>query len=175
MEEFESLGVKFYEGYNINLPLIKKINKYLNTIIEENKYLRNYEEQAKIKNSFIFNNNNLFEFQIKDYLVILQEMLEINDYILIISLIYLDRLFEESSIILTNENIHKLLFTSILISAKNNEDIYNNNSIYSSEINISLKEMNKLEFSFLVLVNFNLYISKKEFEKYNNYINNIKI
>lgn len=175
IEKFDEL---YCEGWSVNLDLIRKISKYLYSVIEENKNLRNYTEIIKCQNkkNKIFNSKEKeFDYPIKDYLINIQKFLEIKDYSLIYSLIYLDRLCENSSIILNEENLPKLYLTSILIANKINEDNLIDNYSFSDYIYITNKELNKLEYKFLVLVNFDLFVSRKEYEKYKTFINAIKI
>lgn len=84
---------------------------------------------------------------------------------LIISLIYLDRI-SNSKIILSKHNIHRLLFTSILLAIKYNEDAYYKSDYYAKIAGVSLKEMNKMEECFVKLINFYLFVSEDLYEKY---------
>ena len=84
---------------------------------------------------------------------------------LIISLIYLDRI-SNSKITLSKHNIHRLLFTSILLAIKYNEDAYYKSDYYAKIAGVSLKEMNKMEECFVKLINFYLFVSGNLYEKY---------
>ena len=84
---------------------------------------------------------------------------------LIISLIYLDRI-SNSKITLSKHNIHRLLFTSILLAIKYNEDAYYKSDYYAKIAGVSLKELNKMEECFVKLINFYLFVSGNLYEKY---------
>ena len=72
-------------------------------------------------------------------------------------------------------NIHKLLFTAIILAIKNNEDIYFTNSFYSIVGGISSNELKNLELEFTLLIQFKFYVKKSLFDEYNKYINNENI
>ena len=67
---------------------------------------------------------------------------------------------------INQKNIFKILFTSILISIKNNEDLFYNNQFYSQIAGVKTKELIKLEYNFCVLMEFDFFIDEKEFNKY---------
>jgi hypothetical protein len=60
-------------------------------------------------------------------------------------------------------NIHRLLLTAILTSAKFVDDGFYNNKIYSSLGGISLRELNRLECEFLILLEYRMHISADVF------------
>ena len=84
---------------------------------------------------------------------------------LILSLIYIDRLCE-NNITLTKFNIHRILFAAILIAVKYNEDSFYENSYYAQIAGIKNKELKVIEYTFLELNDFNVYVNKAEFERY---------
>jgi hypothetical protein len=48
--------------------------------------------------------------------------------------------------------------SSILIARKYNEDNFHSNKFFSKVCGIGLKDLNKMEYNFLVDISFNLYI-----------------
>ena len=87
---------------------------------------------------------------------------------LVSSLIYLDRISSDGNVLLTPYNIHRILFTSVLVAIKYNEDRIYKMKYYASIAGVSEKELRILESVFLSLVRFNLYINEKEYEEYSN-------
>ena len=61
---------------------------------------------------------------------------------------------------------------SLITSIKYNEDIIFDNSDFSKISGLNLKEFNKIEYEFLKILNFKLYIHEKEFQEYNKYLEN---
>lgn len=106
------------------------------------------------------------QIQINDYLTRIVHYTNLECSTLINSLIYLDRICETSVFSITKHNIHKLLFSSILISIKFNEDRAYKNQFYAQVAGVPLKELNKMEYEILLLLNFKVYIDESLFTKY---------
>ena len=58
----------------------------------------------------------------------------------------------------------------MLVSIKYNEDDYFSNEFYAKVGGIRMTEMNKLEYEFLSLIEFNLFVNEEVFNKYNTYL-----
>ena len=71
---------------------------------------------------------------------------------------------------LSIHNVYKILLTAILVAIKYNEDEIYDNFIYAEIFGIKAEKLNKLENKFLELIEFKLFISKKEFQLYFNKI-----
>ena len=153
--------------------LIDNISSTLESLIEENKHLINYNEKIITQKKLLFNAKELPTITIKNYLYRIQAYSEAEDNTLIFALILIDKICEIGSIILTEYNIHRLLFISILISLKYNEDLVFELDCYSKIAGISKKEIKKLEYEFLTLIKFEVYVHKTLFDNYKNYIYNI--
>ncbi|KAJ9465250.1 hypothetical protein DIPPA_33399 [Diplonema papillatum] len=83
------------------------------------------------------------------------------------SLILVDRLINKHpTLYLTSHNVHRLLVTSVVISAKVRDDCYYSNKYYSAVAGIRLSELNYLEIHFLLLLDFDLHVSLSEFCRY---------
>ena len=151
---------------NISQKLIEIISSTLQTIIKGNK------KQKKSKNEFdkIFNYYREPEISLYDYLSRIYKYSLINDSTLIISLIYIDRICKNKGVKLTENNIHRILFSSILTSIKFNEDKIYPNSFYAKIAGISVKELIKLESTFLKLIDFKLFISDEIYNIYSTYL-----
>ena len=151
---------------NSYVNLVKEIADILNSVILKNKKFK----KTKGENSPFFH-QNAPSISIYDYILRILSYSKIEKSTLIISLIYIDKICHKKEIILTKYNIHRILFTSILVAIKYNEDKIYNNSFYSKVAGISMKELNALENKFLIIIDFDLFISKEVYEKYYNYLN----
>ena len=160
---------------NSNNILIENISAILESLIEENKNLQNYHELISKQKNLIFNSPDIPSISIQDYLYRVHSFSEVEDNTLILALIYIDKICDISSIILSEYNIYKILFTSIVIAIKYNEDLYYDNKYYARIAGVTLKELKKMESEFLELIKFELYVNKNIFEKYKRYINKINI
>ena len=154
--------------------LIEKINSVLESLIAENKNLENYKENMKQQKKSIFYLADVPEISVLDYLYRIQNYSDAEDNTFILGLIYIDKICETASIVLSENNIHRILFMSILSAIKYNEDLYYDNKYYAKIAGISTKELKKMELEYLKLIKFELYVNKSKFDKYKNYINEIK-
>ena len=89
---------------------------------------------------------------------------------IIIALIYIDKICENSNVQLTMENIHRLILTCVVVSIKYNEDDYYSNEYYAKVGGITLKELNQLEHNMLELLNFDVFVDDDVYESYENQI-----
>ena len=133
------------------------ISFFLSELINEN--LKNNDSENDI-----FTIKSLPKLSISDYLnrIILYSNIEENT--LISALIYIHIISKIKPI--TKYNIHKILFTSILISLKFNEDGIYKNNYYSEIAGVSTEELLILENEFLKLIKYKLFISEKTFDSY---------
>lgn len=153
-----------------NLHLINSISNALTTIVEENKKLNNYKEIIKKQSKMVFSAKSIPNISINDYLSRIQLYSGIEKSTLIMSLIQIDHICKRAGLILSYYNIHRLLFTAVLISIKYNEDSYYDNKFYAEIAGVKLKELKMLEYSFMELNDFNAFINHKEYEQYRVYL-----
>ena len=155
---------------NNNLSLIKSISVVLITILNENKKLDNYKDIIKSQNKSVFSSDKVPNISIEDYLIRIQTYSCIEKSTLILSLILIDHICKKSDLILTYYNIHRILFGSVLISIKSNEDLYYDNKFYSEIAGVKLKELKSIEYTFLQLSDFNVFVNEVEYEQYRQYL-----
>ena len=150
-------------------PLTKTIEiiaDLLNNICEENK------DKTEHTNNDIkpFMTTNIPSMPIKNYLMRLSQFTKINESTMIIILIYIDRICNINKFTLTYRNIYKIILSSMIVAIKYNEDNFYSSEIYAKIGGLSIKELNYLEFHFLILIKFSLYVEK---DLYNKYYDNI--
>ena len=153
-----------------NMNLINAISKTLTTILENNKKLKNYRDILKKQSMMYFSANSIPNITIKDYLIRIQNYSGIEKSTLILSMILIDHMCKKSNIVLTIYNIHRILFSSVLISLKYNEDSYYDNTFYAQIAGIKPNELKLLEYKFLELNDFNVYVKDTEYEQYEKYL-----
>ena len=141
--------------------LIEAISSTLSRLVKEtgNKPLKNKTQGA------IFTCTIIPNISIYDYLKRIVKYTNVEQSTLIIALIYIDRICQNNYLI-NEHNIHKLLFTSILIAIKYNEDDFYKNEYYAQIAGVGVKELFRMEEEFLALISFTLYINEKVFELY---------
>ncbi|CAH2043976.1 unnamed protein product [Thlaspi arvense] len=85
----------------------------------------------------------------------------------IVAYIYLDRLVKKQPFLLIDSfNVHRLIITSVLVSAKFMDDLSYNNGYYAKVGGISREEMNMLELDFLFGIGFQLNVTVSTFNNY---------
>ena len=160
-EEASTKEIIMYKNKN----LLKIISESLYSIIEEGSKSKKIQ-----KDHSPFAHEHAPKISLFDYLLRIQKYSNIENSTFIIALIYIDRICQKKGIILTKYNIHRLLFTSILIATKYNEDIIYDNLFYSKIAGVTIKELLVLENSFLEIIDFDLYVSNDIYKKYSEYL-----
>ena len=112
---------------------------------------------------------------IEKYLVRLVSHSKMEISTLILILIYIDKICKNNKFRLNFFNIHKFIVTSMLVSIKYNEDDFFSNSFYAKVGGVSITELNYLEYEFLSLIDFDLYVDDDLYSKYSNYILSVNI
>ena len=153
-----------------NLDLINSISNTLNTILEKNKHLSNYEDILKNQSKMYFSSYTIPTITIKEYLTRIQIYSGVESSTLILALILIDKMCKRSGILLTYFNIHRILFSSLLISIKYNEDSFFNNTFYSQIAGIKPEELQLLEYTFLEYNDFNVFVKDFEYIQYEKYL-----
>ena len=154
-----------------NKKLINAISNTLNTILEKNKRLVNYKDIVKKQSKLYFSAYSIPNISINEYLIRIQNYSYIEKSTMILALILIDKMCKKSGILLTPYNIHRILFSSVLISIKYNEDSYYDNSFYSQIAGVKTDELQMLEYTFLEYNNFNVFVYDYEYERYEKYLN----
>ncbi|KAH6789619.1 cyclin p4 [Perilla frutescens var. frutescens] len=89
----------------------------------------------------------------------------------IVAYVYLDRFTQRHpSLPINSFNVHRLLITSVMLSAKFMDDMYYNNAYYAKVGGISTTEMNFLEVDFLFGLGFHLNVTPTTFHTYCSYL-----
>ena len=147
--------------------IIKKMSDLLSDICYDNTKNLKSEKNLYIK-PFLM--RNIPPISIKDYLERLCKYSKINTSTIILILIYIDRICNIQKFKLTYYNVHKLILASMVIAIKYNEDEYYSNKFYSKLGGVSISEIVFLEYNFLSLIHYNLFVNNELFKKYNDYI-----
>ena len=154
-----------------NLDIIKSIYNSLSTVLEENKKLSNYKEILLKQSKICFSANSIPNITLYEYLVRIQKYAVPEKNTLILSLIYIDRLCKLGNIVLTYYNIHRILFTAILLAIKYNEDEFFENNYYANIAGIKICELKVIEYNFFCICDFNLFVNVDIFVNYSRYLN----
>jgi hypothetical protein len=87
---------------------------------------------------------------------------------LLTSLVYIDRVLKfHPEFKVTDLSIHRLLATSMVLSAKFNDDLCYSNAYYAKVCGVTLQELNVLEATLLKLINWKANVTTEEHAEYN--------
>jgi len=103
---------------------------------------------------------------VSDYLVRISKFSGCSDECFVLALIYIDRLITKRRIVLDQFNVHRLLVTSVMLAAKFFDDHYLDNQHYAAVGGVPKGEMNVLELEFLFLLEFNLHVTRADYDMY---------
>ena len=145
--------------------LIKIISELLTDICEESK--SNLESNIiKIKP---FISKKIPPISIEEYIERLLKHSKVFNEIIIIILIYLDTICAKHKINFNYYNIHKFILAAFIVAVKFHEDdnIYSIN-FYAKLGGVTVKEALNLEYEFLTLIDFKLFIHQRLYNKYYN-------
>lgn len=107
------------------------------------------------------------QISLPEYIARIQKYVQCSHEAFVLSLIYIDRLLARNSgLVLNHLNVHKVVFTSILLAVKFHDDDYQSNKQYSRIAGISLAELNKIEVEFLKMVDWRIEVSLYEYMDY---------
>jgi hypothetical protein len=158
---------KILKTREFRYTLINTLSFLFTDICKENDIL-NLDNDKRIIPFLSKKNQSL---SIKKYLLRLVKYTQVESSTLIAMLIYIDRLCEINNFTINSLNIYKIIFSSLVLAIKYNEEVIFDNKFFARIGGISLSEMNFLEIVYLNLINFKLYVSDEIFETYIENIN----
>lgn len=147
-------------------PMISAVSMALIQLISENHSRPNFKERLKAQSKHIFSSRGLPKISLSDYINRIMKYTKIEESTLTLALIYIDRVCKKNKIILTEYNVYRLLFASVVIALKYNEDKYYSNVFYAKIGGLEIKQLNCLEIEFVIAINFDLFVDNKIFEIY---------
>ena len=145
-----------------NTKLLKIIADVLNQICKENK--TNKEDKLVVIKSFTV--KTIPSITIYEFIERLSKYSKVSDETFILTLIYIDKICHFYKINLNYYNIHKIFLASFITSIKYHEDEMYSLKLYAKIGGVSHKEIIKLEYDFMKLIQFNLFVNEDLFNKY---------
>lgn len=157
-----------------NSNLLKGISKLLNTLIDsKTDNPRIYKKIIKDQKYSIFSLIDLPPFSLEEYLERLDFLMGLEESTIILALMYINSFITYSNIIITPLNVHKIIFTALLITVKFNQDNIYNMQYYSDVSGIDVDEISQMEYEFLNTIKFKLFRQQNEFQIYKEYLTEI--
>ncbi|GFP90499.1 cyclin-u4-1 [Phtheirospermum japonicum] len=147
--------------------LIAFLSSLLQRVAESNDLSRRIQPQ-KIS---VFSGLTMPTISIQSYLERIFKYANCSPSCYIVAYVYLDRFTQRQPTLPINSyNVHRLLITSVMLSAKFMDDMYYNNAYYAKVGGISTTEMNFLEVDFLFGLGFHLNVTPSTFHTYCSYL-----
>ncbi|KAL1196817.1 Cyclin-U4-2 [Cardamine amara subsp. amara] len=104
---------------------------------------------------------------IRSYMERIFKYANCSDSCYIVAYIYLDRFIQKQPFLpIDSFNVHRLIITSVLLSAKFMDDLCYNNAYYAKVGGITTEEMNLLELDFLFGIGFQLNVTISTYNDY---------
>ncbi|XP_007038242.2 PREDICTED: cyclin-U4-1 [Theobroma cacao] len=152
---------------NLERETVPKVITFLSSLLqrvaESNDHIRRLQSQ-KIS---VFHGLTRPTISIRSYLERIFKYANCSPSCFVVAYVYLDRFVQmQPSLPINSFNVHRLLITSVLVSAKFMDDIYYNNAYYAKVGGISTVEMNLLELDFLFGLGFQLNVTPSDFHTY---------
>ena len=116
--------------------------------------------------NFIINNSDKKDnYTLTDFFYFWIDKLDFDENLLLLTMMNIDKLLSKE-FILTKDNIKNVLFTCMIITQKNYEDVNYTNKDYAKILNVSVEDLLNMELVFLGYIDFSLYISQEDFDEY---------
>ncbi|KAG7554482.1 Cyclin PHO80-like [Arabidopsis suecica] len=145
--------------------VITAMSSLLQRVSETNDDLsRPFREQQRIS---AFNALTKPSISIRSYMERIFKYADCSDSCYIVAYIYLDRFIQKQPFLpIDSFNVHRLIITSVLVSAKFMDDLCYNNAFYAKVGGITTEEMNLLELDFLFGIGFQLNVTVSTYNDY---------
>lgn len=147
----------------------------LQEIVEENKNQKISKDVLEKQKKLSFHSKNPASIALVGYVERILKYTHIEESTLVIALIYIDRLCEKQNLILTDTNIHRIVYAGIILAIKYNEDDYYSNNYYAKVGGIAVNELNLLELEFVKMIKYSLFIQNDVYDKYKIYLTHYQI
>lgn len=169
MPSSQTTDITLHEVYK-SKKVWTTVCQILQEILEENKGQKQPKEIIERQKKMSFHSKTPASVSLPEYIERILKYSHIEESTLIIALIYIDRLCDRQNVILSDNNIHRIVFTAIILATKYNEDDFYSNSYYSKVGGIVVEELNVLEFEFAKLIKYTLFVKEDIFDKYKVYL-----
>ena len=162
------LDIKNIENFINKDHIISYISSNLLSIISHNKFKK--KKQSKGINEPLYS-KIVPALSLEKYIIRIMKYTEAENNTLIAAYLYIIKLIKKENFVLSINNIYRLLLGSVVLAKKVLEDIKFENSYYCEIGGISLQELNMIEFSLFIRINFEVNIKKEDIDNIYKLIN----
>lgn len=161
LNTLESKHNSFDNIINIE-TIINYISSKLLSIIQKNKKMK--RKPTKGENEPLYS-KIIPVLSLKKYLIRIIKYTEAENNTLIVAYLYIIQLINKENYVLSINNIYRLLLGSVVLAKKVLEDLKYNNSYFCEIGGLTLEELNNIEFSLFIRMNFEVNPKKEEVNK----------
>lgn len=169
MPSSQATDVTLHEVYK-SKKVWTTVSQILLEILEENKNQKHPKEILDKQKKLSFHSKTPASVTLSEYIERILKYTHIEESTLIIALIYIDRLCDKQNVVLSDNNIHRIVFGAIVLATKYNEDDFYSNNYYSKVGGIAVQELNLLEYEFSKLVKYSFFVKEDIYQKYKIYL-----
>ena len=141
--------------------IIQFISSNILSIVDKNK--KNKKKQSKGVNEPLYS-RKIPNLSLEKFLVRIVKYAEAENNTLIVAYLYIIKFIEKEHFILSINNMYRLLLGSVVLAKKVMEDICNQNSYYCEIGGLSLQELNMIELSLFIRINFEVNVKKEDLD-----------
>ena len=173
---FSKLAFKKYAQMEIRdlidtcIGIIKNILKFTSKLIPIKSIFDINQKQFSDTDSDSSDNESenmeiISKMEIDEFIERIVNYLHIDNTLLVLSMMNLDKVLS-NKFILTENNVHKMIFMCFMETQKFYEDESYKNKDYARVCGVSIDELLLMEVSFMEIINFNLYIKDEDYQNY---------
>lgn len=110
--------------------------------------------------------NKIDNYDFQDFFQFCFKKLKLDDNLLILIMMNIDKVISNESFALSYNNINRLFYTCLCITKKYYEDNSYNNRTYANLVGLSCDDLLDMEMEYMSLINFHLFIKDDDYVKY---------
>jgi hypothetical protein len=171
------VGVKKFNSFNGVLDMDHVLDKaclILENLVRANSELmQNASNSVASKQLTRFHSRTIPDISIRKYLLRIVRYSPHPAECIVTGLVYLDKVIRKHALVVSMFNVHRLLITAFVLSVKYHCDQIYTNKHYAKVGGVQAKELAKLEFDFLRMLNYDIIVSKRELDHYTEKLFNI--
>jgi hypothetical protein len=162
--------IEIRESIDTCIGIIKNILKFTSKFtpiksifdINQKQYLDTDSESSDNESE---NMEIISKMEIDEFIERIVNYLHIDNTLLVLSMMILDKVLA-NKFILTENNVHKMIFICFMETQKFYEDENFKNKDYALVCGVNVDELLLMEVSFMELINFNLFIKDEDYQNY---------
>ena len=159
-EESKNLKFTFYAILETILEYSSTLENTVSSIFDKISKI-NGEEKLRLRSKMDIDQNNF-----EDFFKFCAKKLKIDDDILVLTMMNIDKIISNNNFPLTYQNINRFFYTCLMVTQKYYEDNSYNNKLYADLVGISCEELLDMEMEYMSLADYQLFIKDDEFKKY---------